>query len=175
MLATSRLCLRLWGTCRYVFFFLPSFPYNDLNSNGLHSQNRRDDQLERQLDHNAQPKAARTFATAVFVSVIPGKIRSVRNAAVRMIDLTLGRTSTYTKINLHDYLKDLGCWDRCKAIRDMHKGLPSGTVEHWSWMPGGSRAGVATHVIWKVKTIFSFSCSPTVLLEVMDLHGIAGT
>ena len=41
---------------------------------------------------------------------------------------------------------------------ELKRGLPSGTIEHWSWMPGGGRAGIASHVIWKV------GCLPVFLI-----------
>jgi hypothetical protein len=58
----------------------------------------------------------------------------------------------YDKLNLNTFFIGLLCWQRHKAIKDMRVGLPSGAIDHWYWTPGGSRAGLVAHVIWKVPT-----------------------
>jgi len=109
--------------------------------------------LQRQVALNAVPGAARTTENAVLLDVIQGKLRAIRNETVRMIDCRLSRLGMYEELNLNYLFKDLVCWQRNKAIKDLRLGLPSGTIEHWSWMPGGGRAGIAAHVVWKVPTL----------------------
>lgn len=106
--------------------------------------------MERQTKHNAELGAARTPGTAVGLECIAGKIRPIRNEHVAKIDLRLSRLDYYSMLNLQPFLNGLECWARRRVIVELHKGLPSGTIELWSWMPGGGRAGIASHVIWKV-------------------------
>jgi hypothetical protein len=60
----------------------------------------------------------------------------------------------YEKLCLNQFFKGALCWQRYKAIKDMLLVLPSGCIEHWSWMPGGGRAGLVAHVIWKIPKLF---------------------
>ena len=99
------------------------------------------------------PGAARTTTNAVTVEVIICKLRPIRNDTVRKIDRRLCELGVYEKLNLNSLFIGLLCWQRHKVIKDMQKGLPSASIEHWSWMPGGGRAGIAAHVIWKVPTL----------------------
>ena len=99
------------------------------------------------------PRAARTALNAVQVDVIEGKLRAVRNETVRRIDSRLCRLGMYEKVNLNYFFSGLVCWQRHKVIKDLQLGLPSGTIEHWSWMPGGGRAGLAAHIVWKAPTL----------------------
>ena len=94
--------------------------------------------------------AARNANTAVGLECIVGRVRQVKNAVVAKIDLKIARGGYYDMLNLQPYMKDLQCWERRKVVSDLRRGLPSGTVELWSWMPGGGRAGIASYVIWKV-------------------------
>jgi hypothetical protein len=59
----------------------------------------------------------------------------------------------YDKLNLNTFFIGLLCWQRHKAIKDMHLSLSSGSLEHWSWTFGGSRARLVAHVIGKVPTL----------------------
>ena len=99
------------------------------------------------------PRAARTAQNAVHVEVIEVKLRAMRNEIVRKIDCRLSRLGMYEKVSLNYFFTDLVCWQRHKEIKDLQLGLTCGTIEHWSWMPGGGRAGVAAHVVWKVHTL----------------------
>ena len=80
------------------------------------------------------PRAARTAQNAVRVEVIEGKLRAMRNETLRKIDCQLSLLGMYEKVCLSYFFTDLVCWERHKAIRGFHLGLPSGTIEHWSWM-----------------------------------------
>lgn len=111
---------------------------------------RRENQVERQKEMNATPGAARTVDTAVKIETIDAKLRSITCPVVRKIDLKLSCMPDYCKLELLPYFCGLQNWQRHKALCDVRKGMPSGTIEHWSWMPGGGRAGLAAHVIWKV-------------------------
>lgn len=113
---------------------------------------RREDQLERQNQLNQAPKAARTCENAVQLETIEAKSRPIRCPVTRQLDLKLSRLDTYCVLNLGPILGNLQCWQRWRVINDMRKGMPSGSVEHWTWQPGGSRTGIAAHVIWKVTT-----------------------
>jgi len=99
------------------------------------------------------PRASRTAQNAVHVEVIEGKLRAMRNEIVRKIDRRLSRLGMYEEVSLNYFFTDLVCWQRHKAIKDLQPGLTCGTIEHWSWMPGGGRAGVVVHVVWKVPTL----------------------
>jgi len=115
---------------------------------------RREDSLQRQNELNAFPRAARTiFANAVHLGVIEGNFRHIRNDAVGKIDCRLCMLGMYEKLNLNHYFIGLLCWQRYKAIKNMHLGLPSACIEHWSWRFGGGRASLAAHVIWKVPNL----------------------
>ena len=116
-------------------------------------QFRREDQAERQAAHNSVARVVRSNETASGLETITGKVRPIRNTTVKHIDMRMSREEMYKLVDLHHYLKDLQCWERRRAIIEMQGGLPSGTIEHWSWMPGGGRAGIATHVIWKVSLV----------------------
>ena len=109
-------------------------------------QDRRKEQLQRQNELNALHGAARTSATAV---ELKGKLRPLRNDIVKMIDRRLCQLGMYEKLCLNQLFIGARCWQKYKAIKNMLIGLPSGYIEHWTWMPGGGRAGLATHVIWK--------------------------
>lgn len=78
------------------------------------------------------------------------RLRPMRNETTRCIDMALNRMGMYEMLNLQPYLETLNCRKRWAALKDMELGMPSGTIEHWSWMPGGGRAGIAAHVVWKV-------------------------
>lgn len=103
---------------------------------------------------NVEAGATRTCVTAVDLQIIEGKSRTLGKTVLRQIDLTLSRLPFYRKLELTPYLKNLQCWERRRVLVDMARGMPSGTIMKWSWMPGGSRAGIAAHVIWRVITIF---------------------
>ena len=121
---------------------------------------RKDDQCLMQVALNAQPTAVRIPETAVGISVIEGRIRLVRNVALRNIDIRLNMMGISENLDLLPYMKDLDCRERWRIVTELHKGLPSGTIEHWSWMPGGGRAGVAAHCVWKVLLVcpYAFLC-----------------
>jgi hypothetical protein len=121
-------------------------------------QFRREDQANRQAAHNYVARVVRTNETASGLETIIGKVRPIRNTTVKQIDMRMSREEMYKVVDLHHYLKDLQCWERRRAIVEMQGGLPSGTIEHWSWMPGGGRAGIATHVIWKASFVLVFDC-----------------
>ncbi len=59
----------------------------------------------------------------------------------------------YEKVNLSYFFSCLLCWQRHKVIKDLQLGLTCGTIEQWSRMPGGGRAGLTAHVVWKVSTL----------------------
>jgi len=133
-------------TCVIVFMLLSLFLYPII----FNMQDRREDSLQRQNALNTLPGATRTIANAVQWDTIEGRLRHIRNVTVRKIDHRLCQMGMYEKLNLNYYFVGLLCWQRYKAIQDMRLGLPSGCIQHWSWMPGGGRAGLAAHVIWKV-------------------------
>ena len=84
------------------------------------------------------------------LEVVEGKFRPLRNDIVKKIDLRLCQLEMYEKLCLNQFFIGLLCWQRHKAIKDIQLSLPSGCIEHWSWMHGGGRAGLAAHVIWKI-------------------------
>ena len=108
--------------------------------------------MHRQVALNAMPRATRTAQNAVHVDAIEWRLRANRNETVRKIDCRLSRLRMYEKVCLYSFFTDLVCWKKHKAIRDLQLDLPSGKIEYWSWMPGGGRASVAAHVVWKVTT-----------------------
>ena len=99
---------------------------------------------------NKEAQAIRNATSAVKVKVVSGKTRSLSTRIAKSIDLRLSRIQFYKKLDLNPFLGSLQCWERYKVLKDIEKGLPSGTIEMWSWMPGGGRAGIAAHVVWKV-------------------------
>ena len=111
---------------------------------------------------NSNVGAARTAETAVELELIQAKLRPIHCHIVRAIDMKLSMLPDYQKLDLGPFLANQQSWQRWKVLRDMKKGMPSGTIEHWSWMPGGSRAGVAAHVIWKVRIRFYVLIDPGV-------------
>ena len=78
------------------------------------------------------------------------RLRPIRKETTRCIDMRLTRMGMYEKLNLQPYLEKLDCRKRWATLKDMELGMPNGTIEHCSWMPGGGRAGIAAHIIWKV-------------------------
>lgn len=109
---------------------------------------------------NATAGAARTHSNAVDLEVIRGKIRPIRNDTLLRIDRRLCSLGMYEKVDLHPFLETLRCWDRTRVVNDLRQGLPSGDVMLWTWMPGGSRAGIAAHVVWKVFTRCHYQVVP---------------
>jgi len=111
--------------------------------------------LHRQVVLNSAPRAARTTLNAVQADVVEEKLRDVRNETVRKIDSRLCGLGMYEKVCLLNYfffqVSFVG--KGTKVIKDLQLGLPSGTIEHWSWMPDGGRAGLSAHVVWKVPTL----------------------
>ena len=112
------------------------------------------------------------------VTVIPALMRTISNPVVKEIDRRVSIKGNYDKIDLQPFVDGLLCWQRYRALREMQKGLTSGTIEYWSWMPGGGRAGIAAHVIWKVgpfplcltfahlDLLFSKSIAPVMCIQV---------
>jgi hypothetical protein len=109
--------------------------------------------VERQNALNATLGAARTTTNAVQVELIEFKFRPIRNDTVRKVDRRLSGLEIYDKHNLNTFFIGLlwGQWH--KAIKHMQLGLLDGSIDHWSWTPSGSRAGLVAHVIWKVPTL----------------------
>ena len=87
------------------------------------------------MELNARPSAARTVGSVVHVEVVEGRLRPIRNITVKAIDLKLSQMGHYEKLDLLPFMRDLQSWERWRAMQDLKKGMPSGCIEHWSWMP----------------------------------------
>ncbi len=105
--------------------------------------------MERQNQLKQAPRAARSYENVVQLETIEAKSRPIRCPVTSHLDSRLSKLDNmyYIILNLGPTLGNLQCWQRWRVICDMRKGMPSGSVEHWTWQPGGSRIGIVAHVI----------------------------
>lgn len=99
---------------------------------------------------NSVARVARTIETAVKLELIERSLRPIRCPIVQVVDMKLSPLPDYCMLDLGPFLSNLQSWQMWKVVANIKKGILAGTIEHRSWLPGGSRAGIAAHAIWKV-------------------------
>ena len=115
-----------------------------------HYYNRLYKQSNRQpAIHHADAPVRDAAKASAFVTVE----RSLRILKIPKDMLPLNRdliaSEEYTPIDLNEYMDGLDTMGRYRFLNKVKSGLGT-PFQLWSWMKGGSSAGVSTHFLWKI-------------------------
>jgi hypothetical protein len=122
---------------------------------------RLNKQNDRQVQHHASDLPARqpvsiscisTRASLPLGSTLPKKLASM--------NFKLENLECYTTLDVNDFMQCCTIMERYCFIRDLKKGLTV-PFQHWEFQKGGSRAGEAVHVIWRIPRNITLRCETT--------------